>query len=167
MWNRIAERLRPFPARLKVARALVELGLGVDQEGNLVCGPVPMDEAKVARALGVDRRVVKETANFIRRDEELRQIFAGLRPAGPFLPDVAKYLGYGVIEIIADPHKVGILAKAATIVSEQAISIRQAVAEDPDLSPEPKLTLVTERPVPGDAVQAILRIDGVRKVSVY
>lgn len=46
----------------------------------------------------------------------------------------------------------GILAKSALILAENSISIRQAIVDDPELSPEPKLTLIAERKIPGELI---------------
>ena len=167
MWKKISQRLQNYPSRLKVAKIMVQLGLSVKENGQIYCGPIELPEAKIARALGVDRRVVKETAQLIIEDNELKPIFMDLKPAGPFLADVAKFLGYKVIEIHADSGKVGIIAKSATLIANEGISIRQAVADDPDLYPEPKLTIVTEKEVSGNTLQMILKIDGVHKISAY
>ena len=64
MWRQISEHLKEYPGRLKVARALVELGLSV-KNGNVFCGEVEQSELRLARAVGVDRRTVRETAEFI------------------------------------------------------------------------------------------------------
>jgi predicted regulator of amino acid metabolism with ACT domain len=166
MWRQISHRLEDYPGRLKVARTLVELGLSV-KEGKVFCGDVEQSELKMARAIGVDRRTVRETAEIIESDPILQPVFKGLKPAGPFLPNVARFLGYRVIEIYADPHAVGIVTEASSLISHEGISIRQAVADDPDLTPEPKLTLVVEREPSGDAIQGMLKIPGVTKVATY
>jgi len=166
MWRQISERLKEYPGRLRVTRALVELGLSV-RDGRIFCGDIEQSELKIARAIGVDRRTVRETAEFIESDSVLGSVFRGLKPAGPFLPNVARFLGYRVIEIYADPHVVGIVAEASTLISQEGISIRQAVADDPDLSPEPKLTLVVQREPSGETLQKMLKIRGVTKVATY
>jgi len=166
MWRQISERLKDYPGRLRVARALVELGLSV-RDGRIFCGDIEQSELKIARAIGVDRRTVRETAEFIESDSVLQSVFKGLKPAGPFLPNVARFLGYRVIEIYADPHAVGIVTEASALISREGIPIRQAVADDPDLTPEPKLTLVVEREPSGEAIQKMLKIPGVTKVATY
>jgi predicted regulator of amino acid metabolism with ACT domain len=166
MWRQISERLKEYPGRLKVARTLVELGLSV-RNGSVFCGEVEQSELKIARAIRVDRRTVRETAQFIESEPILKSVFAGLKPAGPFLPNVARFLGYRVIEIYADPHEVGIVAEATSLISREGISIRQAVADDPDLAPEPKLTLVVEKEPSGDTLQKMLKIPGVTKLTTY
>jgi predicted regulator of amino acid metabolism with ACT domain len=166
MWRQISDHLQQYPGRLKVAKTLVELGLSI-RDGSVFCGDVEQSELKMARAIGVDRRTVRETAEYIESDPVLKSVFRGLKPAGPFLPNVARFLGYRVIEIYADPHAVGIVTEASSLISKEGISIRQAVADDPDLTPEPKLTLVVERVPSGDALQNMLKIPGVTKVATY
>ena len=166
MWRQISERLKDYPGRLKVARTLVELGLSI-REGRVYCGEVEQSELKMARAVGVDRRTIRETAEFIQSDPMLQPVFKGLKPAGSFLPNVARFLGYRVIEIYANPHEVGIVTEASALISKEGIPIRQAVADDPDLTPEPKLTLVVEREPSGEAIQKMLKIPGVTKVATY
>jgi predicted regulator of amino acid metabolism with ACT domain len=39
--------------------------------------------------------------------------------------------------------------------------------DDPELSPEPKLTLVAEASLPGELVPELLQVPGVKSVSIY
>ena len=133
----------------------------------LVSGKAELSDVKIARYLEVDRRTVRDTAQLIASDPLLKSVFERLKPAGPFLADVAKYLGYSVIEIYADPHTVGIIAQATALIAQDNIAIRQAVADDPDLIPEPKLTLVVEKEPSGVILQKLLKIPGVIKISTY
>lgn len=167
MWRQISDRLKEYPGRQKVARALVELGLSIKEGTKIYCGGIELSDVKIARCLDVDRRTVRDTAQLISSDPILKSVFERLRPAGPFLADVAKFLGYSVIEIYADPHIVGIVAQAAALIAQENIAIRQAVADDPDLTPEPKLTLVVEKEPSGTVLQKMLKIPGVIKLSTY
>ncbi len=167
MWRQISDRLKEYPGRQKVARAFVELGLSIKEGNKIYCGGIELSDVKIARCLDVDRRTVRDTAQLISADPILQPVFEKLRPAGPFLADVARFLGYSVIEIYADPHTVGIVAQAASLIAQENIAIRQAVADDPDLTPEPKLTLVVEREPSGTILQKMLKITGVVKISTY
>jgi predicted regulator of amino acid metabolism with ACT domain len=53
------------------------------------------------------------------------------------------------------------------LLSKSDLGIRQAIVDDPELSPEPKLTLIVERKIPGELISELLKIKGVAKVSVY
>jgi len=167
MWSRISDKLEEFPARLKIIRLMIEYGIGVNEEGKIVVGPVEISDTSIAKAVGVDRRVVRKTVEQILEDENLKRIFTGIRPAGAFLAPIAKELGLYVVEIRADPTASGVLAEAAKIIASEGISIRQAVAEDPELFPEPKLILVLERPLSGDGLNKMLKIPHVKSVTAY
>jgi predicted regulator of amino acid metabolism with ACT domain len=95
-------------------------------------------------------------------------IFQEIRPAGASLKEIAKNLNFGVVEIfVVNARSPGILSSAAVILNAAGLSIRQAIVDDPELSPEPKLTFIVERKIPGELISELLRIPGVAKVSVY
>jgi len=167
MWNNIKKHLEAYPERLKVARVLVENGLSV-KDGKIYLNEIEIPPIRIARVAGVDRRTVNETLNAISSRRELRMIFEGLRSAGHSLKEIARYLDLGVVEITpVDARIPGILANSAMIIAKKGLSIRQAIVDDPELSPEPKLTLIVERKIPGELVPEFLKISGVAKVSIY
>ena len=167
MWNNIKKYLEAYPERLKVARVLVENGLSV-RNGTICLNEIEIPPVRVARAAGVDRRTVNETLKAINKKRELRLIFEELRSAGHSLKEVAKHLNLGVVEITpVDARIPGILANSAMLLTNSGLSIRQAIVDDPELSPEPKLALIVEKKIPGELIPKFLKINGVAKVSVY
>jgi len=167
MWSKVKKYFEGHPERLEVARVLIENGLSV-RNGKIFLNGIELPPVRVARVAGVDRRTVKETLNAIRANRELRLIFEELRSAGHSLKEVARHLNLGVVEITpVDARMPGILANAAMILAKNSLSIRQAIVDDPELSPEPKLTLIAERKIPGELIPELLKIKGVAKVSVY
>jgi predicted regulator of amino acid metabolism with ACT domain len=167
MWNAIKKHLEGHPERLKVARVLVENGLSA-KDGKIYLNQIEIPPVRIARAAGVDRRTVKETLNVIKANRELRLIFEEIRPAGHSLKEIAKHLNLGVVEITPVDAKIpGILANSAMILTKAGLSIRQAIVDDPELSPEPKLSLIVEKKIPGELIPELLKITGVAKVSVY
>ena len=166
MWNQIKKRLQEYPERLRVARVLVENGLSA-KDGKIYLNQIEIPPVRIARAAGVDRRTVNETLNTIKTNRELRLIFEELRPAGHSLKEIAKPLNLGVVEITPDDAKTpGILAKSAMILSQANLSIRQAIVDDPELSPEPKLTLIVEKKIPGELIPKLLKVKGIAKIAV-
>ena len=156
-----------FPERARVLRFLLEHGMGLNERGEVVCGEVEIPASRIARAVGVDRRTVKAAAISALSDEKLRMLFLSIKPAGPSLKEAARYFGLTVIEIsVDDPRRPGILARAASILAEEGVSIRQAIAEDPELTRDPKLTLIVEEELPEAALKRIRRMEGVRRVSI-
>jgi len=168
MWNKIQQLLGPnHPERLKVARLCIENGLALRDDG-IYLNQIEIPTARIARAAGVDRRTVVETLRMIHREKDLRGIFEQLQSAGLSLKGIAKELGLGVVEITAsDPKYIGILAGASKLLADAGISVRQAIVDDPELSPDPKLTLIGDTSVPGNLIPEMLRIKGVARVSVY
>ena len=167
MWNTIKKHFNDYPERLKVARVLVENGLSVKEE-KIFLNQIEIPPVRIARVAGVDRRTVNETVSTIKASREIRLIFEEIRPAGHSLKEIAKHLNLGVVEITpVDAKAHGILANSAMILTNGGLSIRQAIVDDPELSPEPKLTFIVERKIPGELIPELLKITGVAKVSVY
>lgn len=167
MWKTIKKHFEGYSERLKVARILVENGLTVENR-KVYLNQIEIPPVRIARVAGVDRRTVNETLNAIQSDRELRLIFEEIRPSGHSLKEIAKHLNLGVVEITpVDAKSPGILANSAMLLTNSGLSIRQAIVDDPELSPDPKLTLIVEKKIPGELIIELLKITGVAKVSVY
>ena len=167
LWKKIAECLEGHSECLTVARVLVENGLSI-RNGRIYCNEIMIPVMRVSSVTKVDRRTVTKTIRLIEEDPELKAIFFDMKPAGASLKEVARHLKLGVIEITPiNARTPGILAGSATLLANRNISIRQAIVNDPELSPEPKLVLIAEKKIPGDIIAELLKIDGVSKVSIY
>ncbi|MGQ9479542.1 MAG: amino acid-binding protein [Thermoproteota archaeon] len=166
MWGKVYEKIKRYPVKVRVARLIVENGLRISDDSKIYCGPINIPDAKIAKAADADRRTIRETVRLIMRDEKLSKIFRSIKPAGPNLADAAKYLGFDVIEIYADPNMPGIVAGATSIIAELGISIRQVIADDPELVPEPRLQIVVDGRVPGEIIEKMRRIRGVKSVTL-
>jgi predicted regulator of amino acid metabolism with ACT domain len=167
MWSNVRKYMEGHPERLKVTRVLIENGLSV-RNGRIYLNEIEIPPVRIARVAEVDRRTVKETLNAIKSNRELRLIFEEIRSAGHSLKEIAKHLNLGVVEITPVDAKIpGILASSALILARNGLSIRQAIVDDPELSPEPKLTLIAEKKIPGGLIPELLSVRGVAKVSVY
>jgi hypothetical protein len=167
MWNNVKEYFGEHPERLRVARVLIENGLSV-RNGKIYLNEIEIPPVRVARVAEIDRRTVKETLKAIKSNRELRQMFEGIRSAGHSLKEIAKHLNLGVVEITpVDARIPGILANSAMILAKNGLSIRQAIVDDPELSPEPKLSLIVEKKIPGELIPELLNVKGVAKLSVY
>ncbi len=164
MWSRIQKKFEKFPSRMEVAKEFLRLGISV-RDGRIFCGNIELTPSKVAHALGVDRKVILSTVSTIEEDEILRKVYSHLKPVA-YLGDVARLFDYGVVEIYADSEKTGIVGGIAAILTQENISIRFIMAEDPEISIDPKLVIVTERRIPGRLIDEFLKIDGVKKIVV-
>ncbi len=149
-----------------MARLLLEYGLRV-QGGVVYCGDVELADTALARAAKVDRRIVRSAVETIESYEELRNVYSMLRPTA-LLKDVAPSMGWSAIEIIPfDAQTPGILADVAGVIASAGISIRQAIVDDPELSEEPRLYVITESPVPPELIPAIKKCRGVRSILIH
>jgi predicted regulator of amino acid metabolism with ACT domain len=167
MWNKVAQCLEGYPERLAVAKTLIKNGLCV-RNGNIYCDEIMIPPVRISRVAGVDRRTVTQTVKMIEKNAELNVIFRNIKPAGTSLREIARHLNLGVVEITpVDAKTPGILAQSASLLAENNISIRQAIVDDPELTPEPKLTLIAEKKIPGELIPKLLKVRGVSKVSVY
>ena len=167
MWEKINEKFKKYPARIRVAEKMIELGLSLNDDGKIYCGNLKISDKALATAADVDRRAIKSTIEVICEDEELYNLFSNITPAGTLLKNIAKNISLGVIEIEVGPESEGILAQTTNLISKKGIGIRQAYAEDTELQQSPILTIITNEPVQGDLINEFLKIKGVTRVSIY
>ena len=163
MWARLRLFFDRFPAQEKVAQLMVVHGLRV-HDGRMYAGPIEVSDTAMARAAGVDRRVVTATARTIAKHPELLRFFDRLTPVC-HLREVAPLMGWGAIDIIpTSAGRAGILASVAGIIAEAGISIRQVIVDDPEISDDPRAFIVTEQPIPERLLPRIKAVDGVNSV---
>lgn len=151
--------------RKLVATEFLRLGLKVDGKGKIYVGRIEIPPAKIGRALGVDRRVVIETAKAIAEDDKLLQIFYRLEPRA-FLGNAAKELGFDVVEIHAEPKMIGVVAAATKILADSGIVIRQVISDDPDLFPEPVLTIIIDGKLNARVIKKLKELEFAKAIVI-
>jgi len=167
MWKEIVERFEGFPSQKKVIELLLERGFQVSHEGKVASGGIEIPHTQIANEIGVDRRVVDMTVKRILKESDLRKIFENIRSIA-FLADVAPLLGLSVIIIHPrDAREKGILGEVATVIAKRGFSIRQAVSDDPYLVDDPKLTIITDKNIPGELIEEIGRLKSVKGVQIH
>ena len=167
MWEKINEKFKKYPARIRVAEKMIELGLSLQEDGKIYCGNLKISDKALATAADVDRRAIKSTIEVIRNDPELFDLFNNIMPAGTLLKNIAKKINLGVIEIEVNSENEGMLAIITHIISKKGINIRQAYAEDSEMQEYPLLTLITENPIDGELINEFRKIEGINRVSIY
>ncbi len=165
MWETVKKYFKEFPAQERVAMTMMKDGFSIREGGSIFCGPVEISAAKFARAIGVDRRAINSTAQTILAVPELKEVFTKLKPAMD-MSDVARVLGYSVIEFRADAHAVGVIAKVTAMIASKGISINQIIAQDPYMIPDAKVTIITNAKIPGDLINEILGIETMKEVVI-
>ncbi|MBN2013789.1 MAG: hypothetical protein JW778_01280 [Candidatus Altiarchaeota archaeon] len=149
----------------RIAEFLLKNAVRVSPDGRLFSKEIEIPHTSVAKVLEVDRRVVKSTIESILEKPRLRKIYTRLDSA-LLLRDVAPDLGYGAIEIIpTDAASKGIIAGITRIIVDSGISIRQIIAEDP-MFENAETTVITEKPLPKKLIDEMLKIPGVKKITV-
>ncbi|MBE6511198.1 MAG: amino acid-binding protein [Methanobrevibacter sp.] len=167
MWEKINEKFKKYPARIRVAEKMIELGLSLQEDGKIYCGNLKISDKALATAADVDRRAIKSTIEVIQNDPELFDLFNNIMPAGTLLKNIAKKINLGVIEIEVNSENEGMLAIITHIISKKGINIRQAYAEDSEMQEYPLLTLITENPIDGELINEFRKIEGINRVSIY
>jgi len=166
MWKAISKYFSKYPSQAKVARLLMKSGFSV-RDGRIFAGNVEVADTAVARASGVDRRVVRSAVETISADKQLSKFFSKLLPTN-YYRDVAPVMGWSAIEIVAgDAHQSGILASVAMIISEAGISVRQAIVDDPETTEEPRIFIITESTVPPELLPRLRSAKGVKSITIY
>ena len=168
MWHLIKEGFKKYPSQQKVLMKLISLGLSVkrDYEGvpKIYCGDVEVRASAISESLDIDRRAVLDALEKIVSDDQLDQFFANLMPV-PNFGKVSAQLGMGVIQIIAESaNKPGIVAGVSRIFSQEGISIRQVIVDDPELTDNPRATIVTDGQIPTHLISDIKKVPGIQAV---
>jgi predicted regulator of amino acid metabolism with ACT domain len=149
----------------RVAEFLLKNAVRVSGEGKLYAKEMEIPHTAVAKVLDVDRRVIKATVDAILAEPKLKKIYGKLDYA-LLLRDVAPDLGFGAIEIIpTDAAEKGIIAGVTKTIVDAGISIRQIISDDP-MFPGAETTVITEKPLPRQLIDKMLKIRGVKKVIV-
>jgi uncharacterized protein len=166
MWPNVRKEFERQVVRPEIVRKMIACGMRVSEDEKIYVEDVEVDYTAVANALDVDRRVVKQTAQQIRRNRYLYSLFSRTRPLGTSLVDLVSVLGYTAIIIEADPKSPGVMAGVAEILSRHGMVVRQAVAEDPEMVPDAKMTLVVEGQLTGQAMEELNRLKMVRSIKI-
>ncbi len=167
MWSQIERYFKDLPAQLKVAKLLFERGFQVTDDGKVVSGGIEIPHTQIAKEVGAERRAVDSAVLTILSEPELKRIYTNLRQVCS-LREVAREFNLGVIVFVPeDASQKGIIAKVTKKISEKGLSIRQALAEDPSISAQPKLTLVIEGEIPPELISEIRKLPGTRSITIY
>ena len=67
MWEHLNEKFKKYPARMRVAQKMIELGLSLKDDGKIYCGNLKISDNALANAADVDRRVIKATTEVIEK----------------------------------------------------------------------------------------------------
>lgn len=165
MWPNIRKQFSRQIVRPDIVRKMIECGMRVSDDGKIFVDDVEVDYSAVARAVDVDRRVVKQTVDQIRGNRYLYSIFSKTMPLGTSLVDLVSLLGYSALIIEANPKSPGVMAGVAEILSRHGMVVRQALADDPDMVQDAKMTMVVEGRLTGKAIEELNGLKQVRSIQ--
>jgi predicted regulator of amino acid metabolism with ACT domain len=152
--------------RTEIVRKMIECGMRVGDDDKIYVDDVEVDYSAISKAIDVDRRVVKQTVQQIRKNKYLYSIFSKTKPLGTSLVDLVSLLGYSAVVIEADPKSPGVMAGVAEILSRHGMVVRQALADDPDMVQDAKMTLVVEGQLTGKALEELNALELVRSIKI-
>ncbi|MGQ9781385.1 MAG: hypothetical protein ACUVQ8_03920 [Nitrososphaeria archaeon] len=165
IWSIIEGSTRRRKAQMMVLRKMLETGIRVNRDGRYYFDDIEVQDVSISRALGIDRRVVRQTADLILSDPDLENIFTRLIPVA-FYRDVSPYLGFTVIVVTSQPERPGVISEVTSIIAKHRLTIRQALADDPELVKEPKLTIVIEGEIPSDVITELQNMKVVKSLTI-
>lgn len=169
MWKYIKDEFSKQPSQLKVVMKLISIGLKVvrvDDQIKIFCDDIEIKPNSIAKAMGVDRRVVVEVIEKIVKDTTLASFFRELSPVAN-LGKASSRMGFGVIQIVPDAaDRPAIISGVSQIIAREGISIRQVIVDDPEITEDPRGIIVTDTPVPAALLPEIRRVAGVQAVVI-
>lgn len=166
MWRNIKEQFSRQAVRPDIVRKMIQCGMRVSDDMKIYVDDVEVGYTAVARAVDVDRRVVKQTVDQIRKSRYLYSLFSSIRPLGASLVSLVSQLGYSAIVIEADPKSPGVMAAVAEILSRHGVIVRQALADDPDMVQDAKMTLVVEGQLTGQAIEELNGLTVIKSLKI-
>jgi len=166
VWRNINKEFSRQVVRPDIVRKMIQCGMRISDDLKIYVDDVEVDYTAVARAVDVDRRVVKQTVEQIKKSRYLYSLFSNISPLGASLVNVVSELGYSAIVIEADPKSPGVMAAVAEILSRHGMVVRQALADDPEMVSDAKMTLVVEGRLSGPAIEELNRLKMVKSLKI-
>ncbi|MDO5846180.1 MAG: regulator of amino acid metabolism, contains ACT domain protein [Methanocorpusculum sp.] len=155
MWQDILRLFADFPSQQKVVKFILENGFSISEDGKINANGVEITAASLARAIGVDRRVIDATIKHIMEIDELEPIFTRMR-ATPDITNVAKHLGLSVVTILPkNASDKNIVASAIAVLAEYDLPLRQIFVTDPYVVETPRLVIIIDGRIPSAAIQKL------------
>ncbi|MCL1811062.1 MAG: regulator of amino acid metabolism, contains ACT domain protein [Methanomassiliicoccaceae archaeon] len=159
----VREGFSKFPSQEKVAMLLLRQGIRVEG-GTAYCNNIEQSDAAIARAAGVDRRVVRSTLDRISDTPSLDRVFSKLQSM-LLLANVAPEINCTTVEIIpTDATMPGILADITDVIYRNGLSVRQAVVDDPGTRMDSHLIVVVDGHVPPELLPMMKQCRGVLSI---
>ncbi|WP_297475706.1 regulator of amino acid metabolism, contains ACT domain protein [Thermococcus sp.] len=154
-----------YPARRKVAEFLFENGLSV-KNGKIYLRDVEIPISELARIIGVNRKIVYHTIDYIEKTYPLKLIFEKLNPL-PSLIDVAPLMGWEVLEIELDKGRyLKGFSDVLELLHENNVPVMEVFSRN--LREEPtKLYIVIDGTLPVEVFVRVKEMEGFKKLILH
>ncbi|MDC7951560.1 hypothetical protein PAA26_05835 [Methanomassiliicoccaceae archaeon COG_1] len=163
--DRVHRHFSRFPSQEAVATLMLRRGFRVSS-GNAYSGDVKVADTAIAKATGVDRRVVRSAIERISETPELLSLYSKL-DSMLLLSEASKEIGCSVIEIVpTDATVPGIMAGIMDVLYRAGINVRQAVVSDPLNARDSHLIIVADGEIQGPVTSAVRNSRGVASVII-
>ena len=166
MWPDVKKQFSRQIVRSDIVKKMIECGMRVSPDLKIYVGDVEVDYAAIGRAVDVDRRVVKQTVEQIKKSDFLYSIFSKISPLGSSLVNVVSALGYKAVIVEADPRSAGVMSGVTAVLAKHGLVVRQALADDPDMVQDAKLTIVVEGELTGEVMEDRNKLGNVQSIKI-
>ncbi len=154
-----------FPARKKVAEFLFENGLSV-KNGKIYLRNVEVPISELSRIIGVNRKIIYHTIEYIEKTYPLKLIFERLTPL-PSLIEVAPIMGWEVLEIEIEKSLYSqAVAKVLDLLSKNNISIMEIFSRNLRQE-DSKAYIVIDGTIPVEVFIKIKDTPGFKKLILH
>jgi len=161
----LEDYFKNYPARKKVAEFLFENGLKV-KDGRIYLKNVEVPISELARVIGVNRKIIYHTIDYIEKTYALKLIFENLNPL-PGLIDVAPLMGWEVLEIELDKDLyLEAFSSVLALLGQHGVRVTEVFSRN--LLEEPtRLYIVIDGILPVEAFVKIKEIRGFKKLILH
>ncbi|NJE11560.1 regulator of amino acid metabolism, contains ACT domain protein [Thermococcus sp. LS2] len=154
-----------YPARKKVAEFLFENGLSV-KNGKIYLRNVEVPISELSRVIGVNRKIIYHTIEYIEKTYPLKLIFERLTPL-PSLIDVAPIMGWEVLEIEFEKDLYSqAISSILQILSKNNVPIMEIFSRNLR-DEDSKAYIVIDGTLPVDVFVKIKDIPGFKKLILH
>ncbi|AEH25051.1 hypothetical protein [Pyrococcus yayanosii] len=154
-----------FPARRKVVEFLWEAGLSV-KNGKVYVRDVEVPISGIAKATGVNRKIVYHTIEYIESKPALKILFENISPTSTLI-SVAPLMGWEVLELtIQKGSYERAIAKLFSLLAEHGIRVVEISGRNPYES-DSKVYVVIDGILPFDIFTALRAETTLEKIVIH
>ncbi len=154
-----------YPARRKVAEFLFENGLSV-KKGKIYLRNVELPISELSRIIGVNRKIIYHTIDYIEKTYPLKLIFEKLNPL-PSLIDVAPIMGWEVLELeLEKEYYIQALSEVLKLLSKNGVPVMEFFSRNLRQE-ESKAYIVIDGTLPVDVFVKIKDLPGFKKLILH